>query len=479
MGPLAFVLAACCVAGFPGRRKLLGFLAVLGGVAFLMSLGTAGGLAPLLFDLGLLRGLRFPARWFVYTQLFLAVAAGAGLDGWLYGRMTNAPDETGLDARPSRTWPAVGAAVLSFGAVATLLLLAATNPGLWSGRDPGRILAVTLAAALASAVLVAHRLRKRPSAGLAGVIVLLALTSSLAFVARDPLEAVPAAPLASSPRIAEGLAGQSGHGRTFTVAVDSSLLLAWTMSDTGWTPRTPALGRALLSGYGNLTAGVPMAGSATPLVNRERLRLFGAALAGGNMATLLGLVDVRHIITPYPTTAPGTRLVRRADGVSRYDLSFSAGPVFFPRGIRRVTDDEALAIMKRNDFDPEAVALVSSMPASPWSSLSPPNAPQARKYSVARVESDLPEEVRIATATSESGQMVITRSYDPGWLARVDETAVPVVRTDLSLMSLSVPAGEHRILLTYRPASFRYGCWLSVLSLVVLLGVVASGGPGR
>ena len=79
------------------------------------------------------------------------------------------------------------------------------------------------------------------------------------------------------------------------------------------------------------------------------------------------------------------------------------------------------------------------------------------------------------TEASEAGYLVLTRSHDRGWEARLDGVEVPLRRADLALSAVLVPAGAHRLELAYRPAAFRVGAALSVASLVVLAGLVLAG----
>jgi uncharacterized membrane protein YfhO len=58
-----------------------------------------------------------------------------------------------------------------------------------------------------------------------------------------------------------------------------------------------------------------------------------------------------------------------------------------------------------------------------------------------------------------------------GWEATVDGRDVPIERVDYLLRGIPVDAGEHRIVLEYRPHSWRVG-W--ILSLVVALGLLAA-----
>ena len=79
------------------------------------------------------------------------------------------------------------------------------------------------------------------------------------------------------------------------------------------------------------------------------------------------------------------------------------------------------------------------------------------------------------TEASEAGYLVLTRSHDRGWEARLDGAEVPLSAADLALSAVLVPAGTHRLELAYRPVAFRVGAALSVASLVVLVGLVLAG----
>lgn len=74
--------------------------------------------------------------------------------------------------------------------------------------------------------------------------------------------------------------------------------------------------------------------------------------------------------------------------------------------------------------------------------------------------------------------LVLTRSWDPGWEARVDGEAVPVLRAQLALLAVVVPPGEHRIEIAYRPRSFRIGLGLSAAGLLAVLALALAAPPG-
>jgi hypothetical protein len=85
-----------------------------------------------------------------------------------------------------------------------------------------------------------------------------------------------------------------------------------------------------------------------------------------------------------------------------------------------------------------------------------------------------PETVVLETNTSEEGYVVLTETYRPGWRAEVDGEDRPVLRAQSAFRAVAVPAGRHRIVLTYRPGSFIIGALLSFVALFSLILLAAS-----
>ncbi len=465
LSPLVLVLAAGAGAGLAARPRLLLGLALVALLGLVLALGARGGILPTLWDLGIVRGVRFPARWFVFTQLALAGLAAAGLDGWRFGRLFTWP--RGLEpedgARSSASAAARLTPLLVLGAITVALL----GTGLAAGRATGAgAWGALLATAAGGALLVSVRTTgwpdpKRSGAVLVALVALPLLGATAGLFAPAKLE--------GSPPVVAGLAGSPG--RFFPFASDGATLAALAKESSGeWGGQASSRARAALSGYTNLPLGLSSAASPSPIGNPRRTRLLGVALSGGNAETILSLVDVRHVVSPFPAAIPGARLERQAGGVFLYGLSRAAGRVFFARSAREADDDAAFHALAEPDFDPEAVVLL----APPAGTLPPARA--GRTFSVARVVADMPERLTIDAEASEAGFLVLTRAYARGWEARVDGTLVPLRRADLALSAVLLPAGAHRLELVYRPVAFRAGAAVSLASLVVLAGLVLAGG---
>ncbi len=481
LGPLPLLLAAGAGAGLPGRRRFLSGLLVVAAAGLLLALGAAGFVAPLLFDLGPLRGIRYPARWFVFPHLALALAAGAGLDGWLWGRFRRAEglaDPDGTEGAESRARHRAAHAGLAVGllVLAVPAALATLAPEARAARDRTRTLAGGAAALLGVGALVLGRRREGVATGAPAAFVAGLALVPLPFVAGEPLAPASASAVAApSPAVTDLRLGPEA-GRVFAPAgQDRSLATRWRYVDGGgWSEASVSRASAALAGYTNLFHGIASAGSASPIGNPRTERLLGAALAGGDPARLLALLDVRHVVTPFPTRAPGLRPSVERAGVRRYDVAEPFGRAFFPLESREATDDEAFEALRGNGFDPGRTALVSPEPgAAPL----PPPRPSG-SWAAARFLADGAERAEVATSASKASLLVLTRSWDPGWVARVDGERTPTRRAQLGLLAVVVPPGEHRLELLYSPASFRVGLGLSGAGVLALLALALAGDPG-
>jgi len=79
-----------------------------------------------------------------------------------------------------------------------------------------------------------------------------------------------------------------------------------------------------------------------------------------------------------------------------------------------------------------------------------------------------PERVEIATDSPRDGFLVFSDTYRPGWSASVDGRLTPILRAQTAFRAVRVPAGKHRVLFFYRPASLRAGAAVSLLALAIL-----------
>jgi hypothetical protein len=140
-------------------------------------------------------------------------------------------------------------------------------------------------------------------------------------------------------------------------------------------------------------------------------------------------------------------------------------------------DDEAIALMKSDQFDPaQAVVLIGGQNSNSTDhpvTLSPSHLVTP---SVSHLVTYDPEHTIIDVDTRQDGYLVLTDAYYPGWVATVGDRAAEIDRADVLFRAVKVPAGQHRVELRYDPASYKIGSIVSLISwitLIVLLIVIA------
>jgi hypothetical protein len=180
----------------------------------------------------------------------------------------------------------------------------------------------------------------------------------------------------------------------------------------------------------------------------------------------LGLLGVADIVQP-PGEPPLEGLQTTYEGP---DARIYANPHAQPRawvvaGQRAVGGGDAqLDAIADEGFDPRREAIVDA----PLDGVPPqPGTPGGS----ARIISYEPDRVELTASSPGPGIAVLSDVHFPGWKATVDGREVPIERVDYLLRGVPVAAGEHRIVMTYEPWSWRAG-W--IVSLLAALGLLAT-----
>ncbi len=86
---------------------------------------------------------------------------------------------------------------------------------------------------------------------------------------------------------------------------------------------------------------------------------------------------------------------------------------------------------------------------------------------------------RVSAMVEASGPatVVLADNHYPGWRARIDGEPTAIHLSGCNFRAVRVPAGEHDLVMTFEPASFKVGLWAGMLSWIVFLAAVI--GPRR
>ncbi|MBI2963189.1 MAG: YfhO family protein [Deltaproteobacteria bacterium] len=189
---------------------------------------------------------------------------------------------------------------------------------------------------------------------------------------------------------------------------------------------------------------------------------------------LLRSYGVGYLIGPRALDVPGIEPLEPAKPALDHAYRI-IDPLPFARLVSRLREAgselQAANLLIRPDFRAEQEAVVGERPIG-WQDTAPDGTSPGIVESVVRAD----ERVRVAVSANRRAFLVLNDSYFPGWEAAVDGKPTEIHRTNLFARGLVVPAGTHVVDLVYRPASFRIGAWISIVSLLVAAGLLA-GAP--
>ena len=85
------------------------------------------------------------------------------------------------------------------------------------------------------------------------------------------------------------------------------------------------------------------------------------------------------------------------------------------------------------------------------------NASQARQISPpqATIIEDRRNRVVIETQNEDSGMLVLSDNYYPGWSASVDGAPAEIFRANCTMRAVKVPAGRHMVSFVFMPMTFK------------------------
>jgi len=143
-----------------------------------------------------------------------------------------------------------------------------------------------------------------------------------------------------------------------------------------------------------------------------------------------------------------------------------------PEALVARSPEDALEIMRREDFDPRRRVVLEEAP--PWKGDAACTPSECR----AAIVSYGSNRIEVEAALDGRGFVVFSEVYYPGWVARVDGEEKPVLRADYALRAVALGPGSHRVEMVYESRSFRRGVLLSGVCLAAGLGIVVAGGLG-
>jgi hypothetical protein len=122
---------------------------------------------------------------------------------------------------------------------------------------------------------------------------------------------------------------------------------------------------------------------------------------------------------------------------------------------------QALEALKATDF--RRKVLLEGL--APMEECGPPGG----TFRPATIREYLPNRVSVAADSEAPGYLVLADVWFPGWVATVDGLPATLYRANYLFRAVPVPAGRSEVVFTFDPASYRWGRWISTVTLAALV----------
>ena len=138
------------------------------------------------------------------------------------------------------------------------------------------------------------------------------------------------------------------------------------------------------------------------------------------------------------------------------------------------SDEQALATVLDNRFDPERAAIFDSASAIETQQVASVPPPSGVKANVTTFEPGRID-VQLDKPAAAGSALVVSENYFPGWSATVDGSATTTARTNYNLIGVPLPPGAKRIELRFSDAAYGTGKLVTLIALLLSAVWIAVG----
>jgi membrane protein YfhO len=441
-GALLLAIAGLTSPGVIPRNGRL----ILAAFIFIGLLMSIGGWLPFfrwIYELPLIGIFRFPVKALQLTLVPIAVASGAG-----------------IDAPKKRSIVLLSAAVAALLVIATVALRGAIARALFDPLPPSSAseLAQSFVHASIAAVLfvVAYALDRKIAIA---AIVLLDLTFA-------GVRVNPYAPreLFEPPQLAAKVRALLGDGgRLYRTRDPYVQKLNAPANEAVWLAFYEI---QLLSRYTAPTFGIPIVfhddyDGLAP-VRMARMGNAVEKIPWPNRMNVLSAAGAAAILTPDAIDSPAVErvdILRSASGAPLFLYrNRAASPLRFATSAIVIGDDFTAFQRLAREFDPNTVILSEGIGVTA----------KAQTRATLKTARRTMNSWTVDVTTNQPGYLVFAETWYPGWRAAVDGQAVPMLRGDVAMSAVAVPAGHHVVEKTFRPPLVFAGFGASLLTALIL-----------
>lgn len=174
------------------------------------------------------------------------------------------------------------------------------------------------------------------------------------------------------------------------------------------------------------------------------------------------LLNVQYVITWRNELYAPSMIIFEEAGIYVHRLDAVAPRAWLVNAVEQLPDAAMIERLTDPAFDPRQTALLSDEIALP---------PLASSLTggTATVTAYAPNRIELQVTAAANGLLLLSEIDYPGWQATVDGAPVEILRADYVLRAVPVAAGEHTVVFTFSPLSFRLGAIISALAALLIL----------
>ncbi len=171
---------------------------------------------------------------------------------------------------------------------------------------------------------------------------------------------------------------------------------------------------------------------------------------------ILALLNVRYLMSR--TQIANARDLGEIAGRHIYELPNALPRFFLVDSVRAAADlSESVQTIRSPQFRAASEAVVEGSVA-----------PGAQGGGTVRVIAYRPEEVALDVEAAQPSFLVTSEVHYPGWRAWIDGSEAPISQTNVAFRGLAVPAGKHRVLMSFQPQILWWSAAVSAVAWIAL-----------
>lgn len=186
------------------------------------------------------------------------------------------------------------------------------------------------------------------------------------------------------------------------------------------------------------------------------------------LARLLGMENVKYVLRDNLFEAPGLTLVNQHEGVYIYqNQQFLPRAYFVGQAKNFERADDLVAFMMSPDFDPAKQVLLENIKDI--------NLAETQGLGTVVIDKYTDRYIMISADIQDSGYLVLSDTYYPGWKAYVDGKETKIYQANYNYRAIKLNPGQRRVEFSYDPTAYKVGKNISLVTLTGLGGLILIG----